>query len=166
MTDEVENFKFKDNSDIEKCIPDNSPAEFEIKNPKTVVDYSEVNTGYLKNNLTSKKLLEMIEKDSYKIDDSSLVDLIKKSKYITISLGMNDIISQVKYDELSDKLIYDKDIVMTFLKRNVKEKEGIISNCPNCGAETQLTELGKCRYCNTLLFPIRYNWTLIKFETM
>ena len=42
-----ENFKFKDNSDIKKCIKDNSPCEFEIKNPKTVVDFAEVNTGYL-----------------------------------------------------------------------------------------------------------------------
>lgn len=41
------NFKFKDNSDIEKCIKDNTSPEFEIKNPKTIVDYSEVNTGYL-----------------------------------------------------------------------------------------------------------------------
>ena len=42
-----ENFKFKDNNDIEKCIPDDSLCEFEIKNPKTVVDFAEVNTGYL-----------------------------------------------------------------------------------------------------------------------
>ena len=34
-------------SDIEKCIRDNSPCEFEIKNPKTIVDFAEVNTGYL-----------------------------------------------------------------------------------------------------------------------
>ena len=42
-----ENFIFKDNSNIEKCIPDNCSKEIEIKNPTTIVDYSEVNTGYL-----------------------------------------------------------------------------------------------------------------------
>ncbi len=42
-----ENFKFKDNSDIEKCVRDSAKPEYEIKNPKTIVDYSEVNTGYL-----------------------------------------------------------------------------------------------------------------------
>ncbi|MBR5305053.1 MAG: insulinase family protein [Candidatus Gastranaerophilales bacterium] len=42
-----ENFKFKDNSNIEKCTTDNEAPEYEIKNPTTVVDYSEVNTGYL-----------------------------------------------------------------------------------------------------------------------
>ena len=42
-----ENFNFKDNNDIEKCIRDNYPCEFEIKNPKTIIDFAEVNTGYL-----------------------------------------------------------------------------------------------------------------------
>lgn len=42
-----ENFKFKDNSNVEKCTTDNEAPEFEIKNPKTVVDFAEVNTGYL-----------------------------------------------------------------------------------------------------------------------
>lgn len=72
---------------------------------------SEVNKGYLKNNMNSKTLLEMIEKDSYKIDNSSLVKLIKKSKYITITLGINDVINQIKYDSNNNKLIYDKEIV-------------------------------------------------------
>jgi len=42
-----ENFKFKDNSDIEKCKPDNRVIETKIKNPKIIKDYSEVNTGYI-----------------------------------------------------------------------------------------------------------------------
>ena len=42
-----ENFKFKDNSNIEKCLVDNACMEKTIKKPTTTVDYSEVNTGYL-----------------------------------------------------------------------------------------------------------------------
>ena len=42
-----ENFKFKDNSNIEKCTTDNEAPEYEIKNPTTIIDYGEVNTGYL-----------------------------------------------------------------------------------------------------------------------
>ncbi len=42
-----DNFKFKDNSDIEKCIPDNKEREIYIKNPKVVVDYAQINTGYI-----------------------------------------------------------------------------------------------------------------------
>lgn len=60
----------------------------------------------------------------------------------------------------------NKNIIMTFVKRNVEDYEGLLHNCPNCGAEVSQTELGKCKYCNTLIFPIRYNWTLTKFETI
>ncbi|MBQ8475793.1 insulinase family protein, partial [bacterium] len=41
-----ENFKFK-NSDIVPCESDERIPELKIKNPDTIVDYSEVNTAYL-----------------------------------------------------------------------------------------------------------------------
>lgn len=40
-------FQFKDNSNIEKCLTDEQIPEFKIQNPTTIVDYAEVNTGYL-----------------------------------------------------------------------------------------------------------------------
>jgi len=66
----------------------------------------------------------------------------------------------------NDRNSYNKKIIMTFLKEDIKTEEGFIHNCPNCGAEVIQTEFGNCRYCNTLVLPIRYNWTLTKFETM
>jgi len=66
----------------------------------------------------------------------------------------------------SDYISYNKNIIMTFNKENKNDEEGLIHNCPNCGAEVTQTEFGKCRYCNTLVIPIRYNWTLTKFETI
>ena len=59
------------------------------------------------------------------------------------------------------------------------KKEDILikhSYCPNCNHKLGFFDLfpvfsyiflgGKCRYCSTLIFPIRYNWTLTKFETL
>ncbi len=43
----IDNFKFKDNSNIKKAIADERIPELKIKNPKTVVDYAQINTGYL-----------------------------------------------------------------------------------------------------------------------
>ena len=50
------------------------------------------------------------------------------------------------------------------------------SHCDSCKHELSLLDMvpilsyvilgGKCRYCNTLVVPIRYNWTLTKFETL
>jgi lysophospholipase L1-like esterase len=97
---------------------------------------NEVSNGYLKNNMTSKKMLEMIENDSYTLDGTSLVSRIKKSKYITITLGINDIINNVKYDSLKDELIYDKEIIankIEIFKHNyyqiVEEIKDINSDC-------------------------------------
>ena len=42
-----ENFIFKDNSKIEKAKTDEQIPEIKIKNPTTIIDYSEVNTAYL-----------------------------------------------------------------------------------------------------------------------
>lgn len=71
----------------------------------------EVNSQYLKNNMTSKQMLEIIESNSYKKDEKNLQDLIKKSEYISISLGINDIASQIKYNSNKKALIYDEDII-------------------------------------------------------
>jgi len=60
----------------------------------------------------------------------------------------------------------NKRVLMTFSKKENLSKEGIIYNCPNCGGKLDNPEFGKCKYCNTLIFPIRYNWTLTKFETI
>jgi len=42
-----DNFKFKDMQEIKKVQTDEKIPEFKIKNPKTIVDYAEVNTAYI-----------------------------------------------------------------------------------------------------------------------
>ena len=79
-----------------------------LKENKLVDD---VSRGYLKNNMTSKKLLEMIESDVYGVDKINLSEVIKNSKYMTITLGINDVIGNIKYDKLNDNLIYNKDVI-------------------------------------------------------
>ena len=61
---------------------------------------------------------------------------------------------------------FNKKIIMTFIKKKETAEEGLMHNCPNCGAQIIQTDFGNCRYCQTLILPIRYNWTLVKFETV
>lgn len=42
-----ENFVFKDNSNIKKCVADKKIKETKIKNPQVVYNYSDIQTGYL-----------------------------------------------------------------------------------------------------------------------
>lgn len=63
-------------------------------------------------------------------------------------------------------VMYNKNIIMTFTKYDSGTSENIIHNCPNCGSKISQTKFGKCMYCDTLLIPVRYNWTLTNFETL
>ncbi len=42
-----ENFVFKQDFNFEKCVPDERIREITIKSPRTIVDYAEINTGYI-----------------------------------------------------------------------------------------------------------------------
>lgn len=115
--------------------------------------------------------LEFITEDLI-IEKCSLLDysrsMWKEEIKILVIASMKEYILQKSTNDIirgDYNRSYQKQIVMTFLKKNIAEEEGFIHNCPNCGAEVSQTELGKCRYCSTLIYPIRYNWTLTKFET-
>ena len=53
-------------------------------------------------------------------------------------------------------------------KMGVKTKPGTIevntTNCPNCGAPTQITSSGKCGYCGSVITTGQYNWCLSNLE--
>lgn len=53
-------------------------------------------------------------------------------------------------------------------KMGVKTKPGTTqvntTNCPNCGAPTQITSAGKCEYCGSVITTGEYNWCLSNLE--
>lgn len=113
--------------------------------------------------ITEDVLIEKIQIADYARWDT------KEEIKVLVRAKMKEYILQKNKDKVlrgSRKRGITKKFIMTFVKRDIKEQEGFVTNCPNCGAETTQTELGKCRYCNTIIFPIRYNWTLIKFQTI
>lgn len=59
--------------------------------------------------------------------------------------------------------------LLTFIRKNgVKTKPGTIevntTNCPNCGAPTQITSSGKCEYCGSVITTGEFNWVLSNLE--
>lgn len=38
-----------------------------------------------------------------------------------------------------------------------------ITNCPNCGAPTEVTSAGECEYCRSVITTGAYNWVLIEY---
>jgi len=60
----------------------------------------------------------------------------------------------------------ERGFILTFQKKDTEQQIGFITNCPSCGASIADTEFGTCQYCGSLVNPIRYNWTLIKYEVL
>jgi len=69
----------------------------------------------------------------------------------------------------------DKDLdiyntyLLTFIRKNgVKTKPGTTevntTNCPNCGAPTQITSSGKCEYCGSVVTTGEYSWVLSNLQ--
>lgn len=59
--------------------------------------------------------------------------------------------------------------LLTFERKlGVKTKPGTsavnTTNCPNCGAPTQITSAGKCEYCGSIITTGEYNWCLSNLE--
>lgn len=58
---------------------------------------------------------------------------------------------------------------LTFIRKKglqTKEETGKINttNCPNCGAPTQITSAGKCEYCGSVITIGEYSWVLSNLE--
>lgn len=59
--------------------------------------------------------------------------------------------------------------LLTFIrKKGVKTRTGTAdintTNCPNCGAPTQITSSGKCEYCGSVVTTGEYSWALSNLE--
>lgn len=156
--------------EIFKCIK--SRTEEELNAVKYFITEEMYDRLIFQTKQFEKDGLEFVTEDLM-IMDCKLLEygnwLEKEEIKVLVKAKMKEYIIQKSTDKIlrgSNNNFYEKEIVMTFLKRNVEDKEGFLRNCPNCGAETTQTSFGRCRYCNTLIFPIRYNWVLTRFETM
>ena len=57
---------------------------------------------------------------------------------------------------------------LTFMRtKGVKTKESAeelhVTNCPNCGAPTEITSAGECPYCHSVITTGEYSWVLCRF---
>ena len=109
---------------------------------------NESNKDYLKNSMTSKKMLEMIENDIYVPNDEGIVKKIKKSKYITITLGVNDLINNLKYDNMNDKLIYDKDLILNKIDIFKHNYYTIVDNIKDINKDAKIILVGSYPFYN------------------
>ena len=86
----------------------------------------------------------------------------RMSDYI-IDATTKEVIRGDRYTERTNTYL------LTFIRKTgIKTKEGTkeirTTNCPNCGAPTQITSSGKCEYCGSVITTGEYDWALSNLE--
>ncbi len=77
-------------------------------------------------------------------------------------------------DEKTNKVLNGNPNVRCFLKYNLEfirasglqteDKQLSTTNCPNCGAPTEVTSAGQCDYCRSVITHGEHGWVLNKLE--
>ena len=121
---------------------------------------------FAKDNLELKRENLLIEEIKI-LDYSRWADKAEIKVYIKIQ--MTEYIANKQTGKVlrgNDRKINDRSYIMTFRKKESEKQVGFVRNCQSCGASISDTEFSRCQYCGSLVNPIRYNWTLVKFEVV
>lgn len=128
------------------------------------------------------QLKQYIEKKQINVMDRIAVNYAKLYSFSqdndkdTLKILLNSSMIDYIKDEVTDKVLKGDtttrrttSYIMTFIrKKGVKTQEsnGKIktSNCPNCGAPTNVTSSGKCEYCGAIITKGDHDWVLSNLE--
>lgn len=121
--------------------------------------------GYIDNNqinIMERICVKVIKLHSFEqVGDKDVMKVILSSKMVDYII---DATTQkvLKGDKVTDR---HSTYQLTFIRKTgVKTKAGTnevnTTNCPNCGAPTQITSSGKCEYCGSVITTGEYNWVL------
>ena len=113
-------------------------------------------------NKVEKINIKKVALESFKVDGDKEV----------IVVYLDAILRDYVVDEATNKVLEsnpNKDWYMTYVmtfnrKTGVKTQPGLsnksTSNCPNCGAPTDITSSGKCEYCKSVITTGEHDWVL------
>ena len=120
---------------------------------------------YIKNkkiNKIEKIAIKNVSLQSFKIDGDKEV----------LTVYLDAIMRDYVVDEVTNKVLesnpnkdwYMKYIMVFNRKAGVKTEPGLsnksVTNCPNCGAPTEITSSGKCEYCKSIITTGEHDWVL------
>ncbi len=106
------------------------------------------------------------------INHCSLHDIREDGDKEVLTVWLNAVMRDYVIDDATKKVLesdpnrdwYMK-YVMVFnrkagLKTNPGKKGNTITNCPNCGAPTEVTSSGQCNYCGSVITNGEHDWVL------
>ena len=117
--------------------------------------------------------INVIEK--IKINQVSLIDYKVDGDKEIIVVKLDAVFRDYVIDATSKSVLesdpntdWNMRYLMTFMrKKGVKTKPGTsnksTTNCPNCGAPTEITSSGQCNYCDSVITTGEHDWVLSDF---
>ena len=106
------------------------------------------------------------------IKHCSLVSFSQDGDKEVLVVRLNAVMRDYVIDDATKKVLesdpnldWYRKYLMTFnRKAGVKTQEGLsnlsTTNCPNCGAPTEITSAGKCPYCGSIITTGEHDWVL------
>ena len=126
---------------------------------------------YIRNNK-----INVIEKIGIK--SCKLVSFTEDGDKEVVKVNLSAVMRDYVIDATSRKILEsdpNKDWNMTYImtfnrKKGVKTQEGLsnmsTTNCPNCGAPTEITSSGQCPYCGSIITTGEHDWVLTDIHSI
>lgn len=126
---------------------------------------------YIRNNK-----INVIEKIGIK--SCKLVSFAEDGDKEVVKVYLSAVMRDYVVDATSRKVLEsdpNKDWYMNYIltfnrKKGVKTQEGLsnmsTTNCPNCGAPTQITSAGQCEYCGSVITTGEHDWVLTDLHSI
>ena len=144
----------------QKVRPFESDQLFNVHQQQLQEYIDQHHTNYLnKQNIRSIKLASFVEDENYDMIrvklDASLIDYVEDDETKKVLEGSK---TEYVYRSYNLEFIRKKGVQSTI-------KEGMtITNCPNCGAPTQVTSSGQCEYCKSVITNGDFGWVLNRYR--
>jgi len=125
--------------------------------------------GYIDNkqiNVMDRICVNYAHLYKYRLEGDKEIITIRLNSRMTDYIINEETKAVIRGDKTTERV---NTYLLTFIRKNgVKTKAGTIevntTNCPNCGAPTQITSSGKCDYCGSVFTTGEYNWVLSNLE--
>lgn len=110
------------------------------------------------------------------INNAFMYKYVRDNEYEYLTLFLNTRMVDYIKDEKTGQILkgnpntdcYPKYLYTFMRKTGVKTEPGLsnksVTNCPNCGAPTQITSSGKCDYCDSVITTGEFDWVLSNIE--
>lgn len=135
-------------------------------------------------NMHSAQLQEYIDKgttnhiEKIMVNQTYMYKYDRDNAYEHVTLALDSRLVTYVSEDNTGKVVSgakDREVYITYLltfmrkvgvKTNVELSNKSTSQCPNCGAPTEITSAGKCEFCKMIITTGDHDWVLTHFDSL